>query len=252
MHTLLSQRARALFQRGLDLLFPPQCAGCQRDGSLLCPACWQTMQPLAPPLCQICGTPLSTTTETCPACRYHRLRFHGLRCVNRYQGPLRKAIHALKYDGQQRLAEPLGLLLAEAFRRYGMQADGIIPLPLHPQRQLQRGYNQAVLLARICATDLKIPCLEEIVLRQRATPAQVGLALHERQQNVAGAFALAPDALARLARSHSLLLIDDVSTTGATLEACAAPLYAAGIARVWGLVLGKPYNLTQAGNTSAK
>jgi len=246
MHTPFSQRARALFQSGLDLFFPPRCAGCQRGGSLLCPVCWQTMQPLAPPLCQRCGTPLSAPTEICPVCRYSHLLLHGLRCVNRYQGPLRNAIHALKYAGQQRLAEPLGLLLAEAFRRYGMHTDGIVPLPLHPQRQQRRGYNQAALLARICATDLKIPCLENLVWRQRVTLAQVGLAFHERQQNVAGAFALTPGA--RLTGYRSLLLIDDVSTTGATLEACAAPLYAAGVTQVWGLVLGKPYNLAHDGS----
>ena len=244
MYTPFSQRAQTLFQRGLDLLFPPQCVGCQRGGSLLCPACRQTMQPLTAPLCQSCGTPLNEYNEICPVCRYKRVRLHGLRCVNRYQGPLREAIHALKYDGHQRLAEPLGLLLAQAFRRYGLHADGIIPLPLHPERQRQRGYNHATLLARICAADLKIPCLENIILRQRVTPAQVGLALHERQQNVAGAFALTPEARAHPPTYRSLLLIDDVSTTGSTLEACAAPLYAAGIKEVRGLVLGRPYNLT--------
>jgi ComF family protein len=171
-----------------------------------------------------------------------------LRCVNRYEGPLRNAIHALKYDGQQRLAEPLGLLLAQAFRHYKLYADGIIPLPLHPQRQRQRGYNQSALLARVCAADLKIPCLEELVVRPRMTPAQVGLVFHERQQNVAGAFALAPGTRPRLAGYHSLLLIDDVSTTGATLEACAAPLYEAGVAEIRALVLGKPYNLAHNGS----
>ncbi|HEY3993713.1 MAG TPA: double zinc ribbon domain-containing protein [Ktedonobacteraceae bacterium] len=221
MHTPFSQRARALFQSGLDLLFPPHCAGCQRGGSLLCPVCWQTMQPLAPPLCQICGTPLGTADESCPTCRYKRLHLHGLRSVSHYQGPLRKAVHALKYDGQQRLAEPLGLLLAEAFRRYGMHADGIIPLPLHPERQRQRGYNQAAVLARACAANLRVPCLEDIVFRQRITLAQVGLTLQERQRNVAGAFALTPDARTRLAHHHTLLLLDYWRNPGSL---CRAPL----------------------------
>jgi ComF family protein len=248
MDVVFSQRVRALFQHGLDLLFPPRCVGCQRGGSPLCPLCWQTMQPLSMPFCQSCGSPLTSTDEICPACRYNRLHLHGLRCVNCYQGPLRKAIHALKYDGQQRLAEPLGLLLAEAFRRYDIHADGIIPLPLHPQRERQRGYNQASLLARVCATDLKVPCLEDLVERRRHTRAQVGLTFQERQQNVAGAFALTPSALTHLADYRSLLLIDDVSTTGATLAACAAPLYTAGVKQVWGLVLGRPYNLMQDGS----
>ncbi len=245
---VFSRHARVLFQQGLDLLFPPRCAGCRRNGALLCPACWQTMQPLTLPFCDQCSAPLSTPDEICTACQYKRLQLHGLRCVNIYQGPLRKAIHALKYDGQQRLAGPLGVLLAEAFQRYGMHADGIIPLPLHPQRQRQRGYNQADLLARMCATHLKVPCLEDLVIRQRVTSPQVDLTFSERQLNVAGAFALTPDALARLPGYRSLLLIDDVSTTGATLEACAAPLYTAGVTQIWGLVLGKPTSLTQDGS----
>lgn len=248
MKTIFSQHMLTLWRSGLDLLFPPHCAGCRRGGTLLCSACWQTMQPLTLPLCQRCGSPLPTTGASCTACRYHHSSLHGLRYVNHYQGPLRKAIHALKYEGQQRLAQPLGLLLAEAFRRYRMETDGIIPLPLHPQRQQQRGYNQADLLARVCAAHLKVPYLENLVLRQRMTLAQVDLTFSERRHNVAGAFALASDALPRLAGYRSLLLIDDVSTTGATLQACAAPLAAAGIQQVWGLVLGKPSVLAQDGS----
>lgn len=248
MKANLSQRARAFLQNGLDLIYPPHCAGCQRSGYLLCPDCLQTMHPLTLPFCQHCGTPFATSTGVCIACQRHRLRIQGLRCLNLYQGPLCNAIHALKYHGQQRLARPLGLLLAEAFTCYNMRADGIVPLPLHLQRQQQRGYNQATLLARVCATHLKVPCLEQLVIRQRATYAQVGLNAQERWQNVSGAFALAPEIRGHTPNYHTLLLIDDVSTTGATLEACAAALYAAGINEVWGLVLGKPSVLVQDGS----
>jgi len=248
MDRLFSQHVRALFQYGLDVLFPPCCVGCRRGGSLLCQLCQQTMQPLTIPFCRHCGTPLTPPHGICTTCQYKRFQLHGLRCVNSYEGALRKAIHALKYDGCQQLAEPLGLLLAEAFQHYRMSADGIIPLPLHPLRQQQRGYNQATLLARACATRLKVPCLENLVLRQRATHSQVGLAFHDRQQNVAGAFALASNASSRLPGYRSLLLIDDVFTTGATLEACAAPLYAAGVQQVWGLVLGRPNSQAQDGS----
>ena len=245
MRTVFLRRWDALCQRGLDLLFPPRCAGCRRGGSLLCSSCWQSMQPLTPPLCTHCGTPLPVQGTDCPACRYHRIALHGLRYVNLYQGALRQAIHALKYDGQQRLAEPLGLLLATAFQHYGLRADGILALPLHRLREQQRGYNQAALLASVCATHLKVPYLENLIRRQRITPPQVDLTFRERLRNVAGAFELMPDASSRLPGYHTLLLIDDVSTTGATLEACAAPLYAAGVRQVWGLVLGRPDHLIQ-------
>ncbi len=245
MHDMFPQSWSAFLQRGLDLLFPPRCAGCRSGGALLCSRCWQSMQPLTGPLCAHCGTPLSTASVNCQFCRYHRLTLHGLRCVNIYQGALRRAVHALKYRHQPRLAEPLGQLLALAFQRYALQADGILALPLHPQRERQRGYNQAALLARTCATYLKVPYLEKLVMRQRMTPPQVGLTFRRRQQNVTGAFALTPDASTRLAGYRTLLLIDDVSTTGATLEACAAPLYAAGVRQIWGLVLGRPANPAQ-------
>ncbi len=246
MDEMFSQRVRALWQQGLDLLFPPHCAGCRRGGFLLCPTCRHTMQPLTTPFCERCGDPLSPT-GVC-SCQYHRLQLHGLRYVNHYHGALRRTIHAFKYDGQQRLAEPLGLLLAKAFQRYGLHADGIIPLPLHPQRERARGYNQAVLLARVCAHHLKVPYLEKMVVRQRVTRAQVGLTWQERQQNVTGAFALTENGRACLPTYRSLLLIDDVCTTGATLEACAAPLYTAGVEQVWGLVLGRPNTLAQDGS----
>ena len=248
MKPALHERVRTLLQYGMDLLFPPRCVGCQRGGHLLCPACLQTMQPLAGPFCPHCGTPLPASAHRCAKCQQRQIALHGLRSVGSYQGALRAAIRALKYHGQQRLAEPLGLLLAQAFLHYGMHADGIVPLPLHPLRQQQRGYNQSALLARVCATHLKVPCLENLVIRQRATHAQVGLTGLQRWQNVSGAFALAPGVRARPLNYRTLLLIDDVSTTGATLEACATPLYAAGVGEVWGLVLGLPGNLIQDGS----
>lgn len=240
MQKFLPQRAQELLRDGLDLLFPPRCAGCQRGGHLLCPDCLRTMQPLTPPLCQRCGSPLAFPAGGCTFCLHNDLRFHGLRCVNLYQGPLRSAIHAFKYQGEQRLAEPLGLLLAWAFTRYHMRADAFVPLPLHEQRQRERGYNQATLLTRVCTAYLKVPCLEDCLIRWRPTRAQVGLSVQERRQNVAEAFALAPSAYAHRLAGCTIFLIDDVSTTGATLEACAAPLYACGVAEVWGLVLARP------------
>lgn len=244
MYTGVYRRVHTLLQQGLDLLFPPRCAGCRRAGHLLCPACLQSMQPFTAPLCQRCGMPLARAAENCATCQRRTFQLDGLRCVNLYRGALRRAIHAFKYQGQVRLAEPLGFLLAEAFIRYNLRAHALVPLPLHSQRQRERGYNQATLLARVCAAHLKVPCLENLVVRQRPTRAQIGLSVQERIQNVAGAFALAPHQPARGLAGRTILLIDDVCTTGATLESCAAPLYACGIRQVWGLVLGRPDTLT--------
>jgi len=238
------ENTQQLLQQGLDLLFPPRCAGCQRHGHLLCPACLESMQPCIS-YCSRCGLTPVAPGELCSACQQIRSPLHGVHCVHLYQGPLRHAIHALKYNGQQRLARPLGLLLAEAFSRYHMYTDVILPLPLHAQRQRERGYNQATLLARVCATHLKVPCLEDIIFRQRLTRPQVGLNALERQQNVSGAFALTRSTWNQELSGRRVLLIDDVSTTGATLDACAGPLHTAGVSEVWGLVLAKPGKLVQ-------
>jgi ComF family protein len=233
------KHSQIVMHQFLDMLFPVCCASCQRSGHVLCPACLAQIQPLPSPFCQLCGTPLSPE-GTCKNCQYHPLKLSGQRAVSLYQEPLRGCIHGLKYDGNTRLAEPLGLLLAQAYTRYGMRADMLIPVPLHSERQQQRGYNHAALLAEVCSAQLGVPLNNGALVRQRATVAQVDLHPRERYQNVAGAFACAFVPASGVIKGRSIVIIDDVSTTGATLEACAAPLFAAGVKEVWGLVLARP------------
>jgi ComF family protein len=235
------QTSQQILQQALDLLFPPRCAACQRSGSILCSPCMATIQPLLPPYCQHCNTPLDAS-GICKNCQYTPLRLNGLRVVSRYEGTLRACIHALKYAGNRRVAEPLGLLLAQAYRVYGLRADMIIPVPLHRERVQQRGYNQAVLLAQVCARHTNVPLNSSLVMRIRSTAPQVQLSVRERQSNVAGAFSCTPAQPKEGLRGCHILLIDDVCTTGATLEACAAPLFAAGAQAVWGLVLARPFH----------
>ena len=233
------QKLQYHLQKLLDLLFPQQCVACKCSGYVLCPTCQANIQPLTPPFCHHCSSRL-TLDGICRKCRYHPLNMNGLRAVGTYEEPLRTCIHALKYDGKTQLAEPLGNLLAKAYVAYGLQIDVIIPVPLHSERLQQRGYNQAVLLARQCALQIAIPIREDILIRQRATPAQVGLVAQERQQNVTGAFVCNPAFARGALHKRKVLIIDDVCTTGATLEACTAPLFAAGALEVWGLVLALP------------
>lgn len=138
------------------------------------------------------------------------------------------------------MAEALGTLLCHAFSAHRMQADLLIPMPLHSERIRERGYNQAQLLAEICARQLGIPMSTDVVMRHRATEAQVGLKAVERQHNVAGAFSCTPAFVTGALIGRKIVLIDDVCTTGATLEACTNPLFAAGASSVWGLVLARP------------
>lgn len=237
-HSLLHQ-SRRITQQLLDIVFPPRCAGCQSSGAVLCATCRATFRAANLQFCRQCGRPLPVT-GLCQHCRPYQPTLSGLLAVSSYQGVLRSCIHALKYDGNTRLAEPLGEVLAEAYLTSGMQADVIISVPLHNERQQQRGYNHAQLLAEVCASHLHIPLRDDIVVRHRATSAQVGLKAHERQQNVAGAFVCTPAFQSGSLYGRTLLIIDDVYTTGATLGACAAPLFTAGAKAVWGLVLARP------------
>lgn len=223
----------------VDLVFPPHCANCKRSGQILCSTCYANILLVSPPFCKHCHTPLAPN-NSCYKCAYHLLQFNGLRIVGPYQEPLRSYIHTLKYNGNKRLARPLGTLLAQTYKRTRLAADMIIPVPLHTERQQQRGYNQAQLLAEVCSAELGIPLHVSLLTRVRATAAQIQLSISERQRNMTGAFLLHPKTNTRTLSKRNVLLIDDVCTTGATLEACATPLFAAGANSVWGLVLARP------------
>ncbi|MHB8596982.1 MAG: ComF family protein [Ktedonobacteraceae bacterium] len=162
-----------------------------------------------------------------------------------YQEPLRSCIHALKYEGNTRLAQPLGQMLAYTYRYCDLAADVIIPVPLHTERQKARGYNHATLLAHNLARHIGISVRNDILIRHRATPPQVGLTASERNRNMAGAFACSPQFATGMLAGRTIGIIDDVTTTGATLAACAAPLFAAGACTVWGLVLARPKDKEQ-------
>ncbi len=235
----LLRQSQRITQQLLDIVFPPRCAGCQKSGAVLCATCRATFSAVGQQFCRQCGSVLPIT-GLCQHCYPHQPRLSGLLAVSSYEGALRTCIHALKYDGNTRLAEPLGEVLAEAYLTFGMQADAIISVPLHRERQQQRGYNHAHLLAKVCASHIHVPLRDDIIVRHRATSAQVGLKAHERQQNVAGAFDCVDSFKAGPLFGRTLLIIDDVYTTGATLGACAAPLFTAGAKAVWGLVLARP------------
>ncbi|MFI5273535.1 MAG: ComF family protein, partial [Ktedonobacterales bacterium] len=193
--------------------------------------------------CPRCGRSLPRADAACAACAAgdvpHALDTVLVACV--YEGAARKAIIALKFGRQRRLAAPLGDLLATTLRSAGTRrVDGVVPVPLHAARLRQRGYNQAELLARRCAHQIGAPCLPGALVRARATPPQVGLSLEDRRRNVAGAFALGDWAHSEQLAGKHLVLVDDVTTTGSTLDAAARALQAAGPAAIIGLTVARP------------
>lgn len=228
----------------LDLLFPPRCVACGTAGAVLCVRCLAQTRAPELPLCEQCGrTLLASEGEMCPVCREGRVpgALALIRAAAIHEGPAREAVLALKYRRQRRLAEPLGDLLAEAVMRLNLRPDVIVPVPLHASRKRQRGYNQAELLGRRCASRLCLPYEPALLVRQRATPPQVGLSSAERRANVAGAFAIAsPDRAAAQLNGKRVLLLDDVTTTGSTLGAAATALVPLAPAALLGLAVTRP------------
>lgn len=192
----------------LDLLFPRHCVNCERVGSFLCARCLRTITPA--PQRELSG-------------------LDGVRAAVNYSGAARSAIHAFKYDGHKDLATLLGEWLVCALDPT-WQIDVVTAVPLHPTRECERGYNQAALLAACVATRRGWLFVGEAVSRVRETQSQVSLNAAQRQINVADAFA----AQSGHVSGKSVLLVDDVLTTGATLIACASALYEAGAVRVFG------------------
>lgn len=224
---------RSAAQGLLDVLFPPRCAGCNRLGTALCDACTAQIEAPPWPACPRCGH-ASPSGSLCPDCRASASHLDGVTAAALFAHPMREAIHDLKYNNNRALAEPLGLQMATAWRARGLEADCIIPVPLHTSRLAERGYNQSALLARVLARAVGVPLNEHLLIRQRATQHQVGLGRTERRQNVAGAFTCR-GSLA----GQRVALIDDVCTTGSTLEACAEALRAAGVSTVWAFTLAR-------------
>lgn len=218
----------------LDLVFPPHCAACGQRGAWLCDVCRSAIVRFVPPSCPHCGQPRRSAT-LCPACRRQSSSLEGIRSLGPFVRPLQQAIHALKYGGLRVLAPLLSDLLAEHWQREPLPVDVIVPVPLHRARERRRGYNQARLLARELSKRIGVPVCAEALLRRRDTPPQVGLSRAARYENVRRAFTVGREHLA----GKRVLLLDDVLTTGATLEACAEPLLADGVRSVWALTLAR-------------
>jgi ComF family protein len=214
----------------LDLAFPATCAGCGREGAPLCDACLPALDArLALPG----GTPMGLPAEI-PA------PLLQLEWCAPFAGPVRAALHDLKYRGERRLAEPLGAAIARRWARVGSGAQVVVPVPVHAERERQRGYDQAVLIATTAAQRLGLP-FGHALERGRATVAQFELDRGERAANVAGAFRVrvSDPAAVPAVVGRWVLLVDDVVTTGATLAACAVALERAGVRAVSAIAVAR-------------
>ena len=226
----------SILQRGaaalLDLVFPPRCVTCGKEGSFLCESCLATAPAMVEPYCHRCARPLHVA-GLCETCRQEPNSLDGILSAFAMGESVSQGVYALKYRNLRALAPVMGDLMAAYLQRVGLEVDVLAPVPLHPRRLRQRGYNQAELLARAVGRSLDVSVIPSALVRVRHGQPQIrALSREERKANVADAFRSQT-----LFDGQRVLLVDDVCTTGATLEACASAVRQAGAAEVWGVTL---------------
>jgi ComF family protein len=224
----------------LHWLLPQTCAHCREDlppdwTPPLCASCRGGLEPAGPPFCQRCAEPLAPGKSLCRSCAGRPFSCRLLRAAYLYRGPAASLVLGFKYRGRRAAARDAGRWMAGHWRRFPELSgyDTLVPVPLHPRRLRERGYNQAELLAEGLSSGIGLPVMD-LLERGRDTRPQWDLAKEERRRNLLGAFRAK-----RQARGLSLLLVDDVCTTGASLEECGRALHRAGARRVAAFVFSR-------------
>ena len=230
----------------LHVLLPRTCYACRQDLPFgwdrpLCADCEALVQVPGPLYCRRCGKPLPDGGAHCYQCRGSKARSFACKTIRSavlFNPPLRALVHAFKYADRMQLGVYLAQYMAREWDKYPDLHDAqlLLPVPLYVQKLKRRGYNQSALLARALAPALHLPEAEDVLLRVRNTPSQTGFGREGRLQNMHGAFAcVRPETV----KGKTILLIDDVATTGATLEGCAEALKAAGAKKVMAYTLAR-------------
>lgn len=228
-------KAASLKRWALDLLFPRWCLGCGKASDFICPSCRETLARIEPPLCPGCGLP-EPSGNLCPACAHEPPVLDGIRSPFRFEGLMREAIHQLKYHNLRALAEPLAQLLRDYLLENPVPGEVLVPVPIHPRRWRERGYNQSQLLAQALGRLTGLAVISDSLVRlTHADPQARTATVRERISNVASAFACRDGRL----KDRWLILIDDVATSGATLSAATDALKKSGAKSVWGLALAR-------------
>ena len=240
--TRIAHTVRTAGRTVLDLVYPPCCVLCKvriYDGrSAVCDGCGSGLFSIEAPFCERCGHPLWTPVASCPACPGRTFYFEGAFSAYEFNRPLQDLIHLLKYRNRPGIGRFLGSLLAKRVEHEpGIpHITGVLPVPLHPRRRRERGYNQSACIAWGLSDVTGIPVLENVLRRNRNTPTQTTLSTEARTANVEGAFEVAvPDAV----RGATVSLVDDIFTTGATINSCARALLQAGAGRVFALTVAR-------------
>jgi len=252
MEPLLRPSIAERFDWLVDWLYPPRCRACAqafhgRDAEYFCAGCWDKIRLVSHPVCNVCGRPFPDASggdHACGVCLArppHFARAWSWACYPREEAenhPLRQAVQRFKYGRKVSLGKPLGRLMARGCGDFLREcnADVIIPVPLHPKRLRWRGFNQALLLARQVSKVYGIDADPYVLRRIKETPPQTQLNEEERRRNVRGAFGLAPG---RSVEGLKVLLVDDVFTSGATVNECSRTLSRSGARQVFVVTLAR-------------
>jgi ComF family protein len=229
---------RALFKTFVAFLLPSQCHCCEKfleEGQQgICPDCLSRIRWIEPPFCTVCGVPFLSgeiKNHPCGTCLTQKQYYTIARAIGYYDGPLREAIHRWKYEEKNYLTTFFGEKMAEGFHRYWDPSsfDFLIPVPLHPQRLRERGFNQALLLVKELSQRTGIPYSKGLLQKKRATIPQVDLSGTEREKGVKSSF---HTERREEVEGKKILLVDDVYTTGATVNECSKVLMKAEAERV--------------------
>lgn len=224
-----------LGEMALNLLFPQWCIGCGKEGSFICVSCRRSLSVIMPPVCPLCGRP-QLNGMLCSQCVSWKVDIDGIRSPYRFEGVIQQAVYQLKYRNLRASASLLAEMMNEYLAANPVPGDVLVPVPLHKKRVRERGYNQSGLLARKLGKLRNMPVIENCLMRLVNTPPQARTGnLEERKMNVSGAFSCRDNRL----KGKRVILVDDVSTSGSTLDACAAVLKETGVESVWGLVLAR-------------
>jgi len=232
---------KKIIEEIINIFLPRCCVICKKtltsqNNRHLCDSCWDNFRPIVGLFCQKCGKPLPEGGAHCYFCRTTKFHFEYIRAASIYEGVLKEVIHKFKYQSKDFLA--LGLsefLIQQSKKKFNWaEIDQIVPVPLHKKSERRRGYNQAKLLAEKVAFHFNKPLISTNLVRIRKTKAQMDLPREKRLINLVDAFAIINPSVFK---GKNILLIDDVCTTGSTIEECAKTAKKAGAKKIFGLVL---------------
>ena len=238
---------KSIFANGLDVIYPPQCLSCRslvsQKGNL-CSDCWEDIHFLSSPQCDRCGVPFEFEVAEgmlCGNCIAKEPSYLKARAVFKYDDSSRALITGFKYSDKLHISDHFAKWMIRVGREFIENADFIVPVPLHRIRLFMRRYNQSALLARSLSVSSGVDVCNDMLVRRKNTPPQAGLLFKQRVLNVRGAFKVNPKYEGRIL-GRNIILVDDVMTTGATIEACAKVLKKAGAASVNVLTVARTAN----------